>query len=158
MKDNLRFKHARLQKGQSLVELALTLMVILMLIAGAFDLGSAFYYYAALRDAAQEGAIYGSVCEVPTEDPRIKLKCPTLEIINRIKISSISPIDFVDDINFEEPKITIIGEACTGGAINVVLVYNYQIVMPLLGTILGQQTIPITAKVTNTVLLPKCDE
>ena len=145
MKNKFRIKRTHLQKGQSLVEVAITFTIILMLIAGAFDFGSAYFHYIALRDAAQEGAIYGSV------DPNNKN-----EIITRIKDSSIAPISFKDDPDFEPPEITI-SKTCTGGVITVKLVYNYQIVMPLVGSIIGRQTIPITAEVTNTILLPKCN-
>lgn len=147
MKNKFIIKLTHLQKGQSLVEVAITFTIILMLIAGAFDFGSAYFHYIALRDAAQEGAIYGSV--YPGNENAI---------INRIKTSSDAPINFVIDPNFEEPDITIPGPACTGGVITVKLVYNYQIVMPLVGSIIGYQTIPITAEVTNTILLPKCED
>ena len=157
MKQTFRFKNFHQPKGQSLVEVAIAFTIILMLIAGAFDLGSAYYYYIALRDAAQEGAIFGSVCEVPTENPHVNIKCSTNDIINRIKISSNSPIDFENDLNFMEPSITFQGEACTGGEISVKLVYNYQIVMPLIGSILDTDYIPLTAEVTNTILLPRCE-
>lgn len=135
-------------KGQSMVEVAISLIVILTLLAGAFDLGSAFFHYIALRDAAQEGAIYGSI------DPT-----NTSAIIERIRRSSSSPIDFAagHDPNFEDPTITIDGTPCTGGAITVTLRYNYQISMPFLGTILGSQVIHLSATVTNTILQPNCE-
>ena len=46
------------QRGQSLVELAISLMIILWLLAGAIDFGIGFFSYVAIRDAAQEGALY----------------------------------------------------------------------------------------------------
>ena len=49
------------QRGQSLVELAISLMVILMLLMGAIDFGIALFAYVSMRDAAQEGAVYGSI-------------------------------------------------------------------------------------------------
>ena len=57
--ENMKFNHA--EKGQSLVELALTSLIILTLLAGAGDFGMAFFSYVAIRDAAQEGALYGSI-------------------------------------------------------------------------------------------------
>lgn len=49
------------EQGQSLVELALSLVLLLTLLAGLVDFGRAFFTYVALRDAAQEGAAYASV-------------------------------------------------------------------------------------------------
>jgi uncharacterized protein (UPF0333 family) len=46
------------QKGQALVELALTLPLILLLILGAMDFGRLFYTKLILTNAAREGANY----------------------------------------------------------------------------------------------------
>jgi len=44
--------------GQSLVEFALVLPLLLMLVLGAMDVGRLFYYKMALTNAAREGANY----------------------------------------------------------------------------------------------------
>jgi Flp pilus assembly protein TadG len=49
------------ERGQSLVELTLTFMILLVLLGGVLDLGRALFTFVALRDAAQEGAVYGSI-------------------------------------------------------------------------------------------------
>ena len=49
------------ERGQSLVEIAISLTVIMMLVVGAVDFSIAYFTYAALEDAAQEGALYGSI-------------------------------------------------------------------------------------------------
>ncbi len=133
------------EKGQSLVEVAITLTVIITLLAGAFDLGTAFFHFVALRDAAQEGAVYGAIN--PTDLSGIE---------SRVRQSSSEPINFISDPEFQEPLISVAGSPCAGGAITVTLTYNYQISMPFLGSILGSQTIPLTASVTNTILSPAC--
>ncbi|MEO1646575.1 MAG: TadE/TadG family type IV pilus assembly protein [Chloroflexota bacterium] len=46
------------QKGQSLVELALTLPVLLLLLTGLLDLGRAYFTYIALEEAAAEAALF----------------------------------------------------------------------------------------------------
>ena len=48
------------EKGQSLVELAISLPVILLILLGTFDFGMALFSYSIIRDAAQEGALYAS--------------------------------------------------------------------------------------------------
>ena len=133
------------EKGQSLVEVAITMTVVIVLLVGAFDFGTAFFYSIALKDAAQEGAVYGAIN--PLDVYGIK---------NRIRQSSSEPIDLVGDPNMHEPEVSIHGSPCTGGAVTVELVYDYQISMPFLGGILGSQTIPLKASVTNTILSPTC--
>lgn len=48
-------------RGQSLVEFALVLPVVLMLMLGLLDFGRAYYALVALRDAADEGATYAAI-------------------------------------------------------------------------------------------------
>ncbi len=47
-------------RGQALVELALVTPILLLLFAGAADLGRAFYGYIAIENAAKEGVLYGA--------------------------------------------------------------------------------------------------
>jgi Flp pilus assembly protein TadG len=47
--------------GQSLVEFAIILTVILLLILGSIDLGRGIYAFSVIQNAAREGARYGSV-------------------------------------------------------------------------------------------------
>ena len=49
------------ERGQSLVELAVSLVILLYLLSGAAEFGILFFQYVQLRDAAQEGALYGSM-------------------------------------------------------------------------------------------------
>ena len=50
-------------RGQSLIEFAILLPVLLLLILGVFDLGRVIYYYSAIANAAREGARFGVVLE-----------------------------------------------------------------------------------------------
>ena len=132
------------QKGQSLMELALSLTVMLVLLGGIVDLGRAFFAFMALRDAVQEGAMYGSLH--PTS---------TVEIKNQVRDSSSMIPDMVstDDITVE-----LLGAACTGNGLRVTAVYDdFPLTMPFLGTILGRQTLTLRASVTATILSPWCN-
>ena len=143
------------QKGQSLVELALTLSILLTLLAGAFDLGSAFFDYIALRDAAQEGAVYGSIAPKNVQP-----------IMYRVLKSSTRPIDFLADfskINCSKESnkpgyicITFPEPVCSGHPIQVDVYYDYTVVMPVVGFFLKDQKIPLHAKVTNVILSELC--
>lgn len=70
-----RFYCGNLQKpvkGQSLVEFALVLVVLLLLLSGIFDFGRAIFTQFALQDAAEEGLVYGVA--FPTECTEIGLR------------------------------------------------------------------------------------
>ncbi|MCD6401003.1 MAG: pilus assembly protein, partial [Anaerolineales bacterium] len=46
--------------GQTLLEFALILPLLLLLTAGVFDSGRAIYYTSVMNNAAREGARYGA--------------------------------------------------------------------------------------------------
>ena len=54
------------ERGQSLVELALTMPLLLLLMLGTLDVGQMFFGYIELRNAVREGAGYGS--HFPTDN------------------------------------------------------------------------------------------
>ena len=138
----------RIEKGQSLVEFAFSIVVLLLLVAGAVDLGRALYTYMGLRDAAQEGALYASTN-------------PTLnsEIESRVRHSSNLLQGLSEDASANTSvQVTVYGSACTNNAIKVRVAYtNFPLTMPFLGTLVGSQTIGISAEVTDTILSPSCD-
>lgn len=136
---------SRSERGQSLVELALTFTILMALIAGVIDFGRAFFTWVALRDAAQEGALYGSTN--PTD---------TTGIEERVRDTSYQPVDMTDPATVVV-ETTIYGPACLGSPIQLDVTYtDFPITMPFLGTILGSQTLTIHARVTDTILRPTC--
>jgi len=145
------------EKGQSLVELAISLMFLLLLVAGTVDLGRAFFAYIALRDAAQEGAAYASVARNNIDDG---MMCD--EIIARAQgTSNTHIVDLADtavSVFFNGVECpTINANACYGRAVRVEVEFpDFQLITPWLGTIVGSQTIPITASIIDTVLTPSC--
>ncbi len=130
------------EKGQSLTELALTLTILLTLLAGVLDIGRAYFLFLALRDAAAEGAAYGSF------DP-----LDTTEIKNRVRRESPGGMISWDDATI---TVNIIGQACRGGGIEVTAQVDYTLLTPFIGAIVGSQTLPLEATVVNTILSPGC--
>lgn len=49
------------EQGQSLVELAVSFLILMFIMGGVVDIGRMAFYYIALRDSAQEGASYASI-------------------------------------------------------------------------------------------------
>ena len=146
--------HSRGQRGQSLVELSISLIVILLLLSGAVDLGMALFSYTTLRDAAQEGALYGSMNPTKTDLIRERVRAAG---------GNSGPVN-LSGFTDAQINVFVVGTgACqtttaggTPNAIRVTLTYDYPIIMPLLGRVLGSQTIHLTANVTDTILSPAC--
>jgi Flp pilus assembly protein TadG len=136
------------ERGQSLVELAISLVILLYLLSGAVEFGIAFFQFVQLRDAAQEGALYGSMN--PTD---------TADITARVRAASSSPIDL--SINNVDTGVTVAinypdGDDCEGNGIQVVVTHNHRIFMPFIPQLIGRNMIPLTATVTDTILSPVC--
>lgn len=128
--------------GQSMVELTLTITILMALLAGTIDFGRAFFTWLALRDAAQEGASYGSI--YPSRVDLIKERVwDNLEQVSRNPRTDITvTIGYVD-------------HPCLGNTILVHVDYpKFPITMPFLGTILGSQTLSIHATVNDSILKP----
>ena len=144
---NKRRLHRNLEKGQSLTEFGLSVVILLILLAGTVDAGRAFFTYMALRDAVQEGALWGSYN--PTE---------TNLIIDRVRRASNLVQSIADDPNATlDITVNRLGDACTGNGLRVQATYaNFPITMPFLGAVVGQE-VPISASVTDTILVPPCE-
>ena len=137
-------KHIKSERGQSLVELAISIVILVYLLAGAVEFGLAFFQYVQLRDAAQEGALYGSMN--PSDPTNIEL---------RVRNASTSPVNLLDTSKVTVTQ-TIIGSACEGNGIEVRVSFNHQIFMPFIPQFIGSSTIPLNATVTDTILSPVC--
>ena len=143
------------RQGQSLVEFAMSLLFLMVLLAGVVDIGRAYFTFIALRDAAQEGASYGSA--FPTFCTQIR---------ERIKSSSDTPVDLgsLDNgdiavlISGVDCDIAVgLGLACTPNEIKVeVTMDDFPISMPFIGSFLGTQTLTLKADVADTIISNPC--
>lgn len=144
-------KHIKAERGQSLVELSISLVLLLLLLAGAVEFGMAFFQFVQLRDAAQEGALYGSMN--PSD---------TAGITARIQGASNSPINLaggavtinisIDGIASTDGNYSTVD--CEGHGLKVELTYDHQIFMPFIPQILSNDKITLKASVTDTILSP----
>ena len=139
------------QRGQSFMELAISLVFLLILFSAVVDLGWAFYTLTTLRDVAQEGAAYGAMCSNQAK------------VLNHLKSSSTEPIDMTllsDDsieICFSDPGTSTCKNASIkrGDMVRISITYEHQIVTPFIGAFIGnKQSYPLTVDVTDTVLAP----
>jgi Flp pilus assembly protein TadG len=136
------------EQGQSLVELAVSLTILLMLLAGTIDFGRAFFTWVTLRDAAQEGAVYASID--PTNDLEIEER-----IFNVLERSNTIP----DPRSNVEVSHDIDAAPCLGNTVTMVVDYpTFPITVPFLSTVLGTDTLSIHATVKDTILYPACGE
>lgn len=150
------------ESGQSLVEFAVSIVFIFFLLAGIIDLGRAFLIYMSLRDAAQEGAIYGSFCPHDLNGilARVRDASPGT-------VADLNAASFANDTSIRVDCFYLLpgGQtACTsaagsiteGNRIRVSVVYkNFNITMPFIGAVAGQG-FPIQAAMVTSVLSTGC--
>jgi Flp pilus assembly protein TadG len=139
------------ERGQSLVELAISLIVLLYLLSGAVEFGLIFFQYIQLRDAAQEGALYGSM-NPPSSATDFAAET---KIADRVKYSSSSPIDLLNDTNVVIDITVTDGKYCEGGSLAVTVSYPHKVFMAFMPRIIGPE-IDLDATVTDTILRPIC--
>ena len=137
-------------RGQSLVEFAISLTFMLILLSGAVYFGIGLFYYVAMRDAAQEGALYGSMN--PTDAGGIQTRVADAAGPGLIRN--------LYDAGELDVTVTFSGAACEGNGITVTLQYDYPLSWLPIGAFIepfiGRNFIRLRAAVTDTILTPPC--
>jgi Flp pilus assembly protein TadG len=144
------------EHGQSLVELAVILVFLLILLAGIIDLGRMIFTYLTMRDAVQEGAAYASIVYGLEDDGLTDPVdiCPAIQarVINNLPLNQ----------SFDPPVIDVSGSecllyttACSGDVVTISVSTDFDLTMPIISTFVGT-TVPLTASITDTLLSPYC--
>lgn len=146
--------HSPEEKGQSLVEFALSVSFVLLLLVGIMDFGYAFFTMVMLRDAAQEGATYGAICPDDLAGVADRLRESAREPIN---LSAIR--DDQIQICFTLPGSDSCGAPMTlGNDVQVTVSYPHEIMTPFMGSILGTQEYTLTVSATDSLLRISCPD
>jgi Flp pilus assembly protein TadG len=124
------------RRGQSLVEFALVLPVLIVVLMAIFDFGFGIYTYNVLSNAAREGARYGIIAT----------KTDT-----QIKNTVISKAVGVP-LNASQITITPSPTRTSGGTITVRITYPFAPITPLIGQVFGPSgVLTLTAQATMNV-------
>lgn len=140
------FSEHNSQKGQSLTEMALSMVVLLILIAGIFDLSRAIFTYLSMRDAAQEGAAYASI-EPTSCDEIVTRTSDNLEDFTTIEVRMNG-----------KPCATAsaLSDSCAGHEARVTVQLDFPMTMPFIGAFIGTENIDLRATATDTIIRPYC--
>lgn len=113
-------KMHRDQNGQSLVEFALILPLLLLIVMGILEFGLMFNVYLTINNASREGARLGSVTEgdpVSIEN-RVVAVAPHLDKDNLVITSDIADVDNTESVT-------------------VKVEYDYQMITPIISDLLS---------------------
>ena len=126
------------QKGQSLVELTLSIVFLLTLLSGLIDFGIAYIGYIPMRDAAEEGATYGALFDDVCNS----------NLSDRVHYASnTSPSIGINPAN-TQIVISRTGDGSPGNTVTVKVSYQYTLINPFFFS----ASIPLTTSVTQTIL------
>jgi len=144
----------KLEKGQSLTELAIMLVFVLTLLAGVVDLGRMMFEYLAMRDAAQEGAGYGSLypAECSLILARVQDNLPDGSYTVGVKVNG---LDCAAAFAVDDPKDLPV-HGCEGKEIVISLDHTFNISMPFLTAFTGP-TAPMHVEIKDRIVRPACE-
>jgi Flp pilus assembly protein TadG len=136
---------ARESLGQSLVEFALTLPVLVLILMAIFDMGRAVFVQNVLANAVREGARYGIACYAASncscQDIEDKVSDTTFNLNLDTVTVAIKPADVqCDSPSDDQPDNTV----------RVAAGYNFIAVTPLIGRFLGGES-GMTIEATSTM-------
>lgn len=139
------------ERGQSLVEISISLVLLLLLFVGMAEFGISFFQFVQIRDAAQEGGLYGSYCQDESQ------------ILSRIIGSSNSPIDLTDEnvfilieyVDDYTKEVIAKSDIEEGDGIRIRVSYRHKVFSPFLPGIIGEYLM-LNGEVTDTILRVEC--
>lgn len=161
----IRSNSKRGERGQGFMELAISLVFLLILLSVVIELGWAFYEMMALRDAAQEAASYAAMCppdQSAGDDPSVPSGNYAL-IWDRLRLSATTPLD-TSDLDYDGVQIkmytagtnTEVTTSQLGDIVEITLTYGHKIKAPFVGTFIGRQDYELTVTVSDTIMTEEC--
>jgi Flp pilus assembly protein TadG len=150
------------QKGQSLTEMAVSMVILLILIAGIFDVGRAIFTYMSMRDAAQEGASYAAIIFLQEEDDHRDAATFRSDgcqaVVDRTMENVEDPNTTVHILinGYDCTSASLTRDACAGHEARVTVELPLPITTPFIGAFIGSQAINLRATATDTILRPYC--
>ncbi|MFQ6001456.1 MAG: TadE/TadG family type IV pilus assembly protein [Anaerolineae bacterium] len=156
------------EKGQSLVEFAFIIPVLILILMGVFDFGRAFYAYNAISNAAREGARYGTICpyDTPQKQCRDSDGFPPYDEPDTIEGRAVAQVFILDQdqfrvrVRFPDPEriddqfcvdnpydpTCLNSDPTTGDPIEVTVIYRFYALTPLIDRIWGGGPLPLRSK------------
>jgi Flp pilus assembly protein TadG len=111
-------RRGRRERGQSLVETAVVLPILLLLVAAVVDFGRAFDAYIVLTNAAREGARFGSVKPTLSEGE-----------VKQIVVDDVlgSGTNITHMGGFTADNVTVEGQTATSEVVKVTVTYQFDL-------------------------------
>ena len=145
----------RSEKGQSLVEMAVIIPILLILLGGVIDLGRGFIILVAVENAAGEGALYGAVNPACLTDDHSSSICQYTESLTGRIIEEGRPfVEIAEEMivsNIDDGEGG--SEITAGSLLEITVTYTYSPLTPI-GYLLWGTEATVTATAEQEILSP----
>ncbi len=125
------------RKGQSLVEFALVLPVLLLLLLGLLDLGRVWYALVAIRDCAGEGATYAALHPLDEDGIQARAAAASAGLIQ---------------VDPQMVSVTYPPQVTPGASITVTVAYTFTFLNPLIGAMVPDSQIVLARAAAAAVI------
>ena len=144
------------ESGQSLVELSLILLLLMLLLSGVFDLGRAIFQRFAMQDAAEEGIIYGT--SFPTDCNGIRTRIDN-NLSNRSLNGGMTILVEIEGDGgvYQTCESIPFAQVYAGRELRITVTKDFDVTMPFIGTFIGQ-TISLEGNANGIILRPQPPE
>ena len=137
-----------LQRGQSLVEMSVGLVILIILLSGLLDIGRAYYVYVGLEDGAGEAALYLSInpgCRTATDGP---------QCANPNNAEYRARNAGGENIDWSTATITIVRPPVygVGDTVKVTIQYQLKLLTPFMPRFAGINPVTLTTEATQTII------
>lgn len=145
-------KQRRGAKGQSLVEFSLSMLFFFLFIMGLLDLGRIYFIYVALEDSAGEAAIFMSI------NPKCDKAVSAANCTNPNNGEYRAQNAAGQTLDWSKPGVNVlidyptVGKS-TGNLVRVRIQYPFELYTPIISSIVGADTIVITAQAAQPILV-----
>lgn len=126
------------EKGQSLVELALLLPLLLLMLMGLLDFGRVYYVTISLHDAAEEGAAYAAAH--PNDFTGISRRAASAST----GLITIREEDVMISIDSPNPQ--------PGDPVTVIVSYNFTFYTPVAKIFFPDNTVELQGQAVNAII------
>jgi len=123
-----RKRNRQSERGDSLVELALILPVLLLILIAILDLGRAVYAYHVVANCAREGARYG--------------------VVSGRTSSQIEGVVKAAAVGLDPSKLTVTVSNPTADTVRVEVDYRFELITPLVAQAIGHDTLVLHSAAT----------
>jgi hypothetical protein len=139
------------ERGQSLVEMTLGFVVLLVILMGLVDLGRAYLIYIALEESAGEGAVYLSInpdCLKPEDGPQCQ---DPHNAEYRARNVGGREVDW-SKVKLTFTRTTPYG---VGDPVSVKVEYSFSLLTPLISRIVGDNGLTVSTTATHIIISTK---